>query len=527
VLAQGDPHHGEHESSHGGHDTPKQEDLVNQAPDDHASDDHASDDHAPDDHASDAHASDAHASDAHASDHHASDDHVSYDQYADAHASDAHASDAHASEDHASDHHGESHGSESGGSSAASVAVGLFSTTILIPFVFTLIQQGGVVTELMWQFIDMFVSVFLAILWFGAFSEILTLDVVYEFLRVDPVVMAVVQVFVLYFLALVIAYLFRDNMFRLVTFGSCGAHYVAFAGIAAGEHTQRTHFSDQTVDAFIFAAIAFAVIGAVFFSVYRARRQLDGKLNHVIDEIEIDVAALVTSYLVTQAIRMWLRDGEYPPPHLLLLAGLPAAPPASFLSSSFGGHGPQHTFLQRSVMLIWAVFIITMSIVVVPRIQKWGHQGVWRHKLGHFVKVLMIMCGSWGFLLWGEWEFHAIFRGDELFGKMVFALIATMTCLFILMGIGYLMGGDREHIAAAKIGMTGLGLVAAWSWEHCFHVALDVVGEEYQVGYGGLIPKLVLAILVPCFVLPVYVNYVKPIVLDYEHKDEEEEEKIA
>ena len=31
-----------------------------------------------------------------------------------------------------------------------------------------------------------------------------------------------------------------------------------------------------------------------------------------------------------------------------------------------------------------------------------------------------------------------------------------------------------------------------------------------EVGYGGLVPKLTLAILVPMFVLPVYVNYVKP-----------------
>jgi len=427
--------------------------------------------------------------------------------------------------------HGEMHGASHGGthgSSAASVAVGMFSTVILVPFVFTLIQQGGVVSELMWQFIDMFVSVFLAILWFGAFSDFLTLDAVLKFLSGNTIVVACAQVLALYFLAISVAYLFRDNTFRLVTFGSCAAHYVAFAGIAAGEHTQRTHFSDNTVDAFIFAALAFAALGALFFAVYRGRRQFDGKLNHVIDELEIDVAALVTSYLVTQAIRMSLR-GEYPPPHLLLAAAGPAAAGSALFSSgsrfffsSFAHEPAEHNFLHRSLMLIWAVFIITLSIVLVPRLQKWGHRGLWHHKLAHFLKVLLIMCGSWGFLLWGEWEFHAIFSGDVLFGKMVFALLATMTCLFILLGIGYVMPpNDHEHKEAAKIGMTGLGLVAAWSWEHCFHVALEVVGEEYEVGYGGLIPKLVLAILVPCFVLPVYVNYVKPIVLEYERREHE------
>ena len=75
-----------------------------------------------------------------------------------------------------------------------SVAVGMFSTVILVPFVFTLIQQGGVVSELMWQFIDMFVSVFLAILWFGAFSDFLTLDAVLKFLSGNTIVVACAQV---------------------------------------------------------------------------------------------------------------------------------------------------------------------------------------------------------------------------------------------------------------------------------------------------------------------------------------------
>ena len=36
----------------------------------------------------------------------------------------------------------------------------------------------------------------------------------------------------LYFLAISVAYLFRDNTFRLVTFGSCAAHYVASRRLA-------------------------------------------------------------------------------------------------------------------------------------------------------------------------------------------------------------------------------------------------------------------------------------------------------
>jgi hypothetical protein len=395
------------------------------------------------------------------------------------------------------------------------VAVGLFATTILVPAVFTLLQQGGVVTQLMWQFIDFFVSVFLAILWFGTISEALTQPAIQE--HINPLLTSIVQVIFLYLLALFIAYLFSGNEFRLVTFASCGAHYIAFAGIAAGEHTQRHYFSDEVWLTFAFAGIACCLLAALFLAFYSCRSRLGEKYNHVINELELDIAGLVTSYLVTQAVRTALM-GSYPAPHFLQQA----APAHVLLGNE---HEIEHTLAQRCIMLGWAVFLVTLCITSVPKLQSWGAQGPVHRRLAHFCKVLLIMSGSWGFLLWGEWQFHAMFHGDQLFGKMVFAFLATAVCLGILWAIGLVVTEDDEDLLkAAKIGMTGLGLVAAWAWEHCFHVALDIIGEEYQVGYGGVVPKLVLAVVVPLFVLPVYTYYVKPKVLDIEEKEEEEEE---
>jgi len=395
------------------------------------------------------------------------------------------------------------------------VAVGLFATTILVPAVFTLLQQGGVVTQLMWQFIDFFVSVFLAILWFGTISEALTQPAIQE--HINPLLTSIVQVIFLYFLALLIAYFFSGNEFRLVTFASCGAHYVAFAGIAAGEHTQRHYFSDDVWLTFAFAGIAFCFLAALFLCAYLLGRGRFGKMyNHVIDELELDIAGLVISYLVTQAMRTLLM-GSYPAPHFLQQAASPHV---------LLGHEIEHTLAQRCIMLGWATLLVTLCIFSVPKLQMWGAQGPFHRRMAHFFKVLLIMSGAWGFLLWGEWQFHAMFHGDMLFGKMVFAFLATAVCLGILWAIGLVITEDDEDLLkAAKIGMTGLGLVAAWAWEHCFHVALDIIGEEYQVGYGGVVPKLVLAVVVPLFVLPVYAYYVKPKVVDIEEKEEEEEEE--
>ena len=315
----------------------------------------------------------------------------------------------------------------------------------------------------------------------------------------------------------------RDNQFRLVTFASCGAHYVAFAGIAAGEHTQRNYFGDDVVRPFLFVAIAVASLAAVFYAVYQWRGpRMDEKFNHVADELELDIAGLVGSYLLTQSVRTLL-SGHYPAPHLLLQSD----PHGHAEGDHEHGHHETHTQAERFAMFGWACFLVGSCIYLVPKLHRWGHHGLWQHRTAHFVKVMIIMSASWAFLLWGEWEFHATFHGDKLFGKMVFALLGTAVALSLVMAVAYVIPPDDAWLLqAAELGITGLGLVAAWSWEHCFDTALETISNEYQVGYGGLVPKLTLAILVPMFVLPVYVNYVKPQVVKIEEEEEEETEKL-
>jgi hypothetical protein len=393
-------------------------------------------------------------------------------------------------------------------SGAGSVAVGLFATTILLPWAFSMIMYGGVVSKLTWRFVDFFVSVFLAILWFGAFSDVLNLR--YFVRSFSPTALTIIQVFILYVLAMTIAYFLRDNQFRLLAFAGCGAHYVAFAGIAAGEHTQREFFSEAMHMPFILTAIVLAVLAMVFSVGFQWRsNNLSERFNHVADEIELDIAGLVTSYLLTQSVRTLL-SGSYPAPHGDV--------------HEHHHHGPDAW--QRWMMFGWALFLVTSCMVGIPHLHYWGREGIHQHRVSHFAKVLLIMSSSWAFLLWGEWEFHASFDGDPLFGKMVFALMGTAICLLIILFVARLVNEeDFRTLEAAEIGVTGLSLVAAWSWEHCFDMALSTIGADYDVGYGGIVPKCTLALLVPGFVLPVYVNYIKPQVVRIEEEEEEAEER--
>merc|ERR1719382_1957554 len=101
---------------------------------------------------------------------------------------------------------------------------------------------------------------------------------------------------------------------------------------------------------------------------------------------------------------------------------------------------------------------------------------------------------------------------------MIFACIATLACLGVLLLMAR-FGDSAESQEAQEtysICTTGISLVAAWSWEHCFNVAFNIVGNEFQVGYGGLVPKVVLSIIVPAALLPTYLMHVRPRVLELE-----------
>jgi len=136
------------------------------------------------------------------------------------------------------------------------------------------------------------------------------------------------------------------------------------------------------------------------------------------------------------------------------------------------------------------------------------------------VQVVLIMCVAWGYLLWGEWQFYeTYFHGDKMFGKMVFAVIATCVCLMIITALAF---ATNERFSNAKgyadLCVMAVSLVAAWSWEHCFHTAVNVISEQYQVGYGGLVPKLVIALGIPLVILPGYITFLKPIAAEIDEE---------
>lgn len=270
----------------------------------------------------------------------------------------------------------------------------------------------------------------------------------------------------------------------------------------------------------------FAGVSTVCFLTWR-RHVKDEELHLAVEELEVDIVGLVLSFAIMQAVRHLL-TGHYPAEaHLFLQQDGEA-----LLSEvDFNAPHVQHTAWQRAFMLMFAIglsIVCCVSLSPLEEAKKTSHY--WGHKAYHALQVILVMCVAWAYLLWGEWQFYeTYFHGDKMFGKMVFAVIATAICLLLIIVLAY---ATEERYSNARgyahLCVTAFSLVTAWSWEHCFHTAIGVLAEQYQVGYGGMIPKLVIALAIPLFILPGYVILVKPIVHEVEervHKEENEQLK--
>lgn len=419
------------------------------------------------------------------------------------------------------------------------MAVGLISVVVLVPAVLHMALSDGIMAHLTLKMVDTFVSIFIAILWFTVFSQVVKTFELRDSFPMGVEICGFINVLVLYVIAVGVAKFIKDDEVTMATFCGCGAHYIAFTGMGAGGRMQETAagmvpdmFGPPMSFAFCILIIATIMGFAAALHHFWLNKEKSAELQKTVDEMEMDIVGLMASFMITQSVRHAI-TGQYPAMGHFFLQGHPG--------------GLVHTWWQRTFMLAWAIVLTIVAGLAVPRLNKMAGHSRGKRKLIHVLKVMLIMLVAWGYLLWGQWLFYEeIFKGDAMFGHMIFALCTTLVALCILYVFAMVI--HRRHHGHAERGtlersntlqllpasvrqtnaitVTGISLVVAWSWEHCFHLAFDIIGEEYSVGYGGLVPKLVLAICIPLVLMPVYHKHIKPRVLNDESSSDEEEEEV-
>jgi hypothetical protein len=420
------------------------------------------------------------------------------------------------------DDHGYHQDKHGNGAGARSIAIGLLAAAWMIPAVAHMVLAGGTLGQVTLQMLDTFVSIFLAVLWFNCFQQIITTFRINEAFPYAAEVVNTLLMIVLYGVANVIAYTWRNEEMQLMVFCGVGANFIAFQGIAAGAHSQHEVSSNldneimAPVLSFLFCAGFFGFLVAIFAVArqmwHRNSLELEGKdkVMETMLGMELDILGLVIAYLITQAVRHAL-TGSYP---------------EHASNPSKHQHVMTHTAMQRWFMLCWAAGLTVLAVFAVPKLSRLaaetGKAQEWVATLVHLSKLVLVMCIAWGYLLWGEWQIlEYLFPGqDEMFGHMFFASLATIVCVIILFIVAKSINVLEYQPPAVRetnvIVTTSVSLATAWSWQHCFNVAFDIIGETYQVGYGGLVPKLIMAIVIPCIMLPAYVKHIKTEVIKNE-----------
>jgi len=428
-----------------------------------------------------------------------------------------------------------------GNQSANSVAVGLMFSVIFMPLIVYMTMTkaaGGAVSDLTFRMIDLSTSIFLAVLWFSAANDIMESEHVHKIFPHSEEVFAISQVIVLYVVTMIVAYHFRHNKYYLLTFCGCAAHYIAFSGIkAAGESQHKVgtlvDSDDSLYASFGFCFILFAVFAFMSFVCFMSWRRYvkDEEMHLAIEELEMDIIGLVMSFAIMQALRHAL-TGHYPSQaHMLLQQAISALETSAVVECNGSSNHPhvQHTAQQRGIMLAFSVGLTLIACVSLQYLEALKEKSTyWTHKAVQAVQVVLVMCAAWGYLLWGEWQFYeTYFHGDKMFGKMVFAVLATALCLIIITSLAFATN-ERSSKAKGYAGLVilAISLVTAWSWEHCFHTAINVIAEQYQVGYGGLVPKIVIAFAVPLIILPGYIVFLKPIAVEIDERLNAEEKEV-
>jgi len=488
---------------------------------------------------------DAHAEGKHDLDPHAAKEVHNHDPHHDeAHGAHAHAEhvDKHVAEhvEHGTKAHGTGvNGACPGNQSANSVAIGLLASVVLMPAIVYMTMTkaaGGAVSDLTFRLIDLSVSIFLAVLWFSASAEVLETEAMHTLFPYSEEVFAGVQVIILYTVTMCIAYYFRYNKYYLITFCGCAGHYIAFAAIKAtgeSQHITQNLVRDSNAPfvSFAWVFVVFTILAGMslvgFFS-FRRHHKEEEELNLAVEELELDIVGLVSSWAIMQAVRHLL-TGKYPAEaHLFLQQQVGTISYEVSLSDCNADSGPhvQHTAEQRAFMLMLAIGLTIICCVSLNIIEEAKEKSkYWMHKAYHVLQVTLVMCVAWSYLLWGEWQFYeTFFHGDQMFGKMVFAIIATSICLLLIIGLAF---GTAERSSNAKgyadLCVMAASLVTAFSWEHCFHTAISVVANQYQVGYGGMVPKMIIALIIPLVILPGYMVFLKPIVVEIDERSHREE----
>lgn len=422
--------------------------------------------------------------------------------------------------------------------------IGQVSTVIIFGFMilgaatfFLLSYEDPKLRLSTWQAIENVASIFIAVMWFQAFDDLLEAG---GWEKHYAVLAALLHAMILFSICVVVSWSVRNKHRYLTALTAVGAHYISFSAL---------HFQNEASDRFFSSHWGLCLLGVAIFLVLlmgiatlhhfiREKTHMNHQeFEDSVDDVENDIGGMVLAFAWTTFVR-YLILGRYPEHH----DAEPGEPP--------------HSALQRGLLLLYAVLITVAAFFIIPWLDHWmlEHSQTASRvliRLHLLCYPFITMSCAWAFLLWGEWEFYeSLFMGNAMLGRAVFAFLCTTMCIVLLFAFSVVVkrrsdaeraravGQDARSLQLSKIQaqvdeererdirrlvVNMLSLIVAFSWEETFDAAVEgaVEGSAHEAT-----AKVILAIVVAGAVLPVYILYLRPYVdaIDREvHPDGEED----
>jgi hypothetical protein len=387
-------------------------------------------------------------------------------------------------------------------------AAGLLSNVVLLAIVFALLATSNrAINVHTWVAIDNIVAIFLAVMYFQAFNDLLK----GSFLHVAnaKVLCTILHTVALLLVTLVISWLARGQPIFLAVFTGVAAHYVAFVSVHMA-HTLYVEYTTGSV--FMKVAMLFLLIllfTLIGFLVYKWKKTLkieNEVWNEKATDLENDCMAMAC------AVAWTLLVGT-------LLTGKDA------VMKLDTDEQVEHSSRQRTILLIYGFSLLPIGaslLVFADEPRESSH--VWKRLLMFFRSFISMAC-AWALLLWGQWTFYEQHSKDNpILGRTIFAIIASVAVAAGIVVSATLThrsdeGGSGQHAVkrGSKVVLISLALVVAWSWEQTIDAAIEataVVESSDEVHHWNLgKSKFIIAFCMSAILIPIYAIYLKPIVV--------------
>lgn len=355
--------------------------------------------------------------------------------------------------------------------------------------------------------VDNIVSIFLAVLWFQAITDLTEL-IPEKHYRAKA---ATLNALIMLSSAFAVAFALRKGTESLAWFCGCAAHICSFSSIHAASTTHEHNFSDTLTLSFggFFVVVAvLLVIGTTLYFVKKAAGIQPGvedddeskkRFLERFDDVETDFGGVCLAMYWTTSVRFAV-VGEFP-------ATEEIEP----------GEESKHSAGQRCIMLLYVVCMLGFAAFFVWMKSRMMYLTYPKRRCIELVQKFLCVSCAFGFLVWGQMHFyeHPYWNMNPLMSRIYFAGICSflaMVGIFLIAGLQVPMKGGR------LLGLTCIGLASGLAWEQVFDAALEAEaeGSPYEVK-----AKIFVAITAMALILPIHAIFLKPLALQAEESEDD------